>query len=168
MEHRINNIKTIKGKFNIVDVIVIALALLLIFTALFIFDPFDWVAPIDRREVAVTYVIEISGVDNELCTGIEAGQTVINSVTGETIGRVNIVLLSDAYQWELSEKDGKMVKKTIAGKNNVSLTIVTICTFERGIGYIVGGQQIAVGTPISIRLPSFLGGGFCVGISEMD
>ena len=78
MEHRIKNIKTIKGKFNIVDVIVIALALLLVFTALFIFDPFDWVAPIDRREVAVTYVIEISGVDNELCTGIEEGQTVIN------------------------------------------------------------------------------------------
>ena len=167
METKTNKLVNKKGKFNIVDVLVIVLVCLFIFGAFVVFDPFDWFAEAERREVSISYVVEIKGIDNDVANNIKVGDNVLNSVTDELIGKIFELQVEPAYEWKHVSGENEMVKVAIAGKSDVYIKIDIACVYEVGVGYIVGGQQIAVGTLVNIKLPNFVGSGYCISINEL-
>ena len=56
-------IASAKSRFNIVDVIVIVLALLLVFAFFWAFDPFGWFSSSEAQEpISLYYTVEIKGL----------------------------------------------------------------------------------------------------------
>jgi hypothetical protein len=87
------------------------------------------------------------------------------SNTDYALGTVNTVRTQEAQVWEAV--DGEMVKKTLADKSDIYITIEVKCTYAKGEGYVVGTQQIAVGTPLALRFNDFFGKGYCVSIEQV-
>ena len=56
---------------------------------------------------------------------------------------------------------------TPADKSDIYVTIEVKCTYAKGEGYVVGTQQIAVGTPLALRFNDFFGKGYCVSIEQV-
>lgn len=168
MEAKANKLRNKKGKFNIVDVLVIITVCCFIFSTFAVFDPFDWFSGFERRDVTISYVVELKGLDEDMVANIKVGDNVLNSATEESIGRIFDVDLSSSYEWKALEGQSEMVKVLLSGKWDVRLKIDIPCVFEEGVGYIVNGQQVAVGTLVNIKLPSFVGSGYCISITEME
>lgn len=168
MENSSNKYGNKKGRFNIVDVLVIFFIILFIFGTFCIFDPFDWFVSAERREVTISYVIELKSVDDDLTSNIRIGDNVINSSTGEPIGKIFAVDVCPAYEWKSIMGMDEMVKVMIGGKRDVYVKIDVNCIYEDGLGYIVGDGQIAVGTLVNIKLQSFTGSGYCISIEERE
>lgn len=163
------NNRSKKVKFNIIDAIVIIA--LLAFVALFIFilDPFGMFNDdAIYREAYMTYIVEIKNVDKEIVKNIRENDDVFNAENADPIGTiVNVEPLPHYENITIEGENGpEQILKIVEGKEDVHITIYVQCTFEKDIGYIVGSQQIAVGTPINICSSYFSGSGYCIDIQE--
>ena len=164
MENNIINTENKKGRFNIVDALIVVIILLIAFAMLWIFDPFLWFSTDTKQEVTLKYVVELKGVDDDVKSNIKAGETVTNASTSNAIGTILAVKVRNATVWEYDKESDSMVEKTIEGKNDIYISVQVKCVYEKGIGYTVNGQQIAYGTVLNLRLANFNGLGTCVSI----
>ena len=158
-------IASAKSRFNIVDIIVIVLALLLVFAFFWAFDPFGWFSSPEAQEpISLYYTVEIKGVDEELATLITVGDGVIDPKTSEVIGTVAEVTVRPAYQWKAGK--GEMVKHELEGKMDVYVKVSASAIYTAGIGYGINGTQMAVGSAVTLKTASFMGKGFCIMLDE--
>ncbi len=167
MENNIKKTEAKRGRFNIVDALLILVMLALCFAALYIADPFNWFSANTVRDTTLKYVVEIKEVNDDVKTNVKVGDRVFNSHTNNDIGKVTFLKTQPSYRWEYVEGGAEMIKKTVAGKSDVFVTVDVICTYEKGVGYTVDGQQIAVGMPITVRTSGFVGSGYVVSIEEV-
>lgn len=167
MENNTNRTEKKKGRFNVIDVLVIVILLLVAFVTAWILDPIGLFPNDTQRDMSIRYTVEMSEIDDELAELIATGDGVTDQVSGKRIGTVALVERTQAYVWEYSEAEGTMVKKSISGKSDLIITIESECVYEYGKGYSVNGVQIAYGTPISLRSQSFSGSGYCVSFDEI-
>lgn len=168
MENHINRAPMKKARFNMTDGIVIAIALLVVFLLIFFLDPFDWFenkAILEER--IISYVIELKNVDPDIANIIQNGANVLDSVTGDTVGRVEKKPEKyESYEWYLDEESGRMEKKSVEGKVDILLTISVGCQYQDGIGYIVSGHNIRVGSYLTLITSNVECNGYCINISE--
>lgn len=165
MENNIQNNGTKKTRFNMVDAIAVILVLVIALGVFFVLDPINLFSANGKETVTLLYVVEFKGVDNALKSKINSGDAVMLSNTDYALGTVNTVRTQEAQVWEAV--DGEMVKKTLADKSDIYVTIEVKCTYAKGEGYVVGTQQIAVGTPLALRFNDFFGKGYCVSIEQV-
>ena len=164
-----NRITTKKVKFNIIDAIVIAAFLIFIALFIFLLDPFAlFQDDAIYREAYMTYVVEIKNVDKQIIENIRKNDNVFNSESAEPIGTITNVDTTPHYEQITFEGENgpQQIYSIVEGKEDVYITIYTPCTFENDVGYIVGSQQIAVGTFINICSSLFSGSGYCIDIQE--
>ena len=165
MENNVNKKISVKSRFNIVDIIVILIAAAIVFGFFWAFDPFDWFdGSVDFRDTSISYVVEIKGVDNELISAVRIGDNVIDTVSSDIIGNVTEVTVQPAYEW-VSES-GEMIKREISGKSDVFIEVTARCVYKSALGYGVNGNQITVGSRISLRTINFSGVGYCISLKE--
>lgn len=167
MENNTNKPESKSGRFNIIDALIIVIALLLVLGAMWIFDPFELFGDDAVRDVRISYTVEIKDINDDFVSLIREGDSVIDPATGASIGTVSMVDFSEAYVWRYSEESSEMVKISIEGKVNVILTIEVDGEYESGVGYTAAGVQIAYGAPVSVRTPDFLGSGYCTSFKEL-
>lgn len=165
MENNINRSEKKKSRFNIIDALVIIIAFLLAALVFLAIDPFDLVVDTDKQTVVLRYTVEFDAVDNDVAKNIALEEGVSNANTVLAMGVVKDVSIQQAYVWEML--DGEMVKKDIAGKSRVFVTVEVECTYKDGVGYFVNGQQIAVGTSLQLRFADFVGSGYCVSLETV-
>ena len=165
MENNINKKNSVKSRFNIVDIIVILIAAAIVFGFFWSFDPFDWFdGGVDFRDAAISYVVEIKGVDNELVSSVRIGDNVIDNVSSDIIGNVTEVTVQPSYEW-VSE-NGEMIKREMVGKSDMFIEVTARCIYKLGLGYGVNGNQITVGSRLSLRTINFSGVGYCISMKE--
>lgn len=168
MDNGINRSVLKKGRFNLIDAIILLISVALMFVLLWVFDPFEWFADFEKQEVSVTYVVEFSAVDKELADKISHGDIAINKQNEEIVGRVIDVATEPSYEWVPSSDESIMVKKQIEGKIDLKVTITVECTLEQGIGYMTNEKQIAVGSLFDLRFDNFVGSGYCVSMEASE
>lgn len=162
------NSGTKKGRFNIVDLLLILLILVIVGALLLMFDPFSLLSKNNSENVTLRYTVEIKNIGNELKNNIKSGDKVLNSSTGYDMGTVVAVETQDSFEWEYIEGDEYMSKKYMTDKSDVIVTIDVKTTYEQGIGYMVDGKQIAVGVLTALRFPNFVGSGYCISIERVS
>lgn len=168
MDKNINKPEVKKGRFNIVDALIVIIVLILIFSALWIFDPFNWFSANEVQDVNLRYVVELKGIDDDVKNNIKIGENVSLSSTNYVVGKVISLKTQESVAWEYDADKGAMVKKTIEGKNDIYVTIELNCTYENGVGYMINGQQIAVGTSMNFRFANFASVGTCVSMEVVQ
>ena len=155
-----------KRSFNIIDFLIIVLALLVVGALVYVFLPTSWVKNLtaDRTET-IHYSIEILGVDEEFLECIKENDKVLDSVTKNDLGTVTAVDYGIQYtQLEYSNEAQAGVLSPVAGKYNVIVTISATAEFEQGEGYSVNGKRIAAGEKIAARFPSYTCEAYCISV----
>ena len=162
----VNNQNTIprkKGRFNVVDLLIIFLILSVAFGAFWYVDPFAWFQPAEQEQVAtLIYVIELTDVDSELRYNVTAGKQVREEKGSVSLGVIKTVKYQQSFNWVPSESDGTMVQLPNTGKHDIFVTVEVNATYEKDRGYFVDGKQIAVGAPIKLTLDNFEAQGYCI------
>lgn len=166
MENSINNKEVKKNRFNVVDAIILLAIIALIFAVLYSFDPFGWFAPEGRENVKLVYTVEFKGVDNDVKDNIVVGEKAFLSSTPYVMGEVIEVKTQESFIWEYDEEKGVMTKKTLADKTDLYVTIEVKCTYEKGSGFVINGQQIVYGAEFDLRFGNFFGNAYCVGFDK--
>ena len=171
MENNTKQSENKKGRFNIVDALIVIVILAIAAGLLWITDPFSWFSEVERTDVKLRYVVEIKSIDDDLAMSIKKikfNQTALNSSGSIQMGKVQSVKTAESTVWEYDKSRGEMVQKTVEGKIDVYFVIDSDCVYEKGVGYLLGNNQIAVGSPVGLRFPDFVGSGYCVSIEVFE
>lgn len=154
-----------RGKFNLIDFLLILVILLIVASLVYLFFPTSWIRSITADKSAdIQYTIEMRGVDEEFINNINENDTVLDSVSKSNIGTVVAVDYSMRYTELTYNEEGQGILAEYPGKYNVIVTISATAEFNKGEGYTVNGKRIAVGEKVSARFPNYLGEGYCISV----
>ena len=155
-----------KMRFNIIDLLLIVIAVAVVAALLYVFLPNSFIKSIFADEsVTIQYAIEFKGVDEAFLESIKENDIVIDSVTKAELGTVTAVDYSTQYtELKYDEESGNGVLSVVPNKHNVIVTITATAAHDADKGYTVGGLRIAVGELIAVRFPNFTGEGYCISV----
>ena len=165
-------VKTHKNKkkgFNFVDFLIILIVLAIIVAAVYLFSPISVLKKMSEKTTGtLDYTVEIQNVDIEFIEKIRENDTVIDSVSKNTLGTVRAIEHNTKYSeldYRVSSEDttqyeGYMVD--YPDKYNVTVTISAQADLLSGQGYTVNNCRIAVGEKLSLRFTDFVCEGYCV------
>ncbi len=162
-----NKKRTLKRRnFNVIDFLLVLLILVLVATLVYVFLPMSVLRGLGSKTGRdIQYSIEISCVDEDFLDDIKENDTVIDSVTKNTIGTVTAVDYGLPYtELEYDQENSVGVLSPITGKYNVIVTISANAEFESGEGYLVSGTRIAVGEKLNVRFPGYVCEAYCISV----
>lgn len=163
-----------KRKFNIIDFFILLIILAVVVALVYAFSPWSQIKKLWKpNQTTFQYALELKEVDDEFITLIKAGDSVINSVTKNSMGTVDRVgeptrsTFLD-YQKETSSEDGTVRYKGVLvekeNKYDIIVYVTTTGEYEKGVGYSVNGSRIAVGEELFFRFPHFEYSGYCIAV----
>ena len=124
-------------------------------------------------ERTIYYTIKLEDVDEEFNNLIRQGDEVIDSVSKNSLGRVEVIEESPKSTElgcvKVTDENGndKYEGKWIESHDKYDITIRVKATsdYEENVGYSVNGTRIAVGEKFYLRFPKFECTGYCTEIS---
>ena len=166
-----NNInkKSHTYRFNFVDLILVLLCISIIVGCTYIFSPnFNFDLFNKKEDVKIQYAVEIQGVDEEFIEMIKEENTVIDSVSKNTLGTVIAVDHSTKYSvldYTKIEGEYSGVMVEHPDKYNLIVTITADGEYESKVGYSVNNIRIAVGEHLALKFPNFTCECYCIAMS---
>ena len=172
MEERTSGFKPIKkkkGRFNLVDFLLVLIVLAILFVVIFVVDPFSInLFGQEKEEVTLEYTIRIDNVESILINKIQMGDEVIDASVKSSLGYVsaveNDIPHAEPY-YDVTE--GAVSMKEYPDRYDLVVTVTAKAAFIDGKGYLVNGRRVAVGTPLYLMFPDYIGTGSCIGIREI-
>ena len=168
--------KANRKKFNFIDFLVVLIILAAVAALIYLFSPWSKIEKLwNNDEVELTYFIEIKDVPPEYIDHIKSGDTVLDSVTKNSLGKISDVSYKASYVYEYTTDDnGKVICSQVNSPTqkdgNVPETIVIKITaaadHKKGTGYTVNGSRVAVGELFDLRLPTYTCSGYCIQMYE--
>lgn len=156
------------NRFNLIDLLVIVVVLLLIAIAVNIFAPMSWFDRFSRdTKVKIQYTVEFLGVDENFAEKIKEEDLAVDSVSKNSLGKVKAVDSTQPHtvlSYDETSKAG--VLSTYPDKYNVLVTIEVDAKYREGKGYSINDLRIAVGEKMSLRFPDYVGEGYCISVSR--
>ena len=158
-------------KFSFIDFLLILLCLIIILGCVFVFSPNFQFDILDRRkDIVIQYTVEIQGVDEEFIRNIKEDDSVIDSVTKNSLGTVIAVDYSTkhsvlGYTDVNGSKEGILVE--YPDKYNVVVTVSAPAKYKSGEGYTVNNCRIAVGELLALKFPNYVCECYCIGIEDL-
>lgn len=152
------------GSWNLMDVLLLLIAIVVIGAIVYLFSPFSWLKNMtSKKEVSIQYTVELSDLDEAFLDKIQENHCVVDSVSKSDIGTVAAVDYNNKYT-ELQCVDGAGVLVKYPNRYNVIVTISVTADYIEGEGYSVNGFRLAVGEKMSLRFPDYAGEGYCIGL----
>lgn len=163
----INESTAVKQKsyrFNILDVLLILLAIGVVFVAVNIISPMSFIKKLQSDSShTIEYTVEFVAVDEDFIDAIKENDNVMDSVSKNALGTVVAVDYNTHYselKYDEENHVGKLVDYT--DKYNVTVTITADGSYISGEGYNINAHRIAVGEQMSLRFPNFVAEGYCI------
>lgn len=155
-----------KMKFNIMDVLILlaiaAVAAVLLYV--FVFSEHSSAGALNGAQTTkITYVIELTDVDDALSDNISVGETLIDSAKKMNIGTIVAVESQPYVYLGKNVTGGTMELTTVDNKSTVYVTVEADATLA-GISYSISGYDIYVGEKVYLSLPNFTGTGYCISL----
>lgn len=162
--------RKVKMKFNIMDVLILLGIVAVAAVLLYVFvlsenTPVDSLA--GNEATKVTYVIEISGVDDIYTDKISVGETLIDSSKKMNIGTIVAVESQPYVYLGKNLNAGTMELTTVEGKSTIYITVEADAVMS-GFSYNIGGYTIYVGQQVTLSLPHFVGVGYCISLETQS
>ncbi len=159
-----------KRKFNVIDFFILLLIIVIIGAVIYAFSPWSQIKKLwSTDEITFQYAVELKNVDAQFIQLIQSGDSVVNSISKNSLGTVTNI---DASQksYELHYKEG--VDGTVQGvliesadKYDIVVYITTTAQYEKDVGYTVNGTRVAVGEELALRFPQYAQNGYCISIA---
>ena len=159
--------------FLLVDVLLLAAIVAAILFLISLLTPIKLFDSPAEEVRALTYTIEIKGVDKATMSALHAGDEVIDKKTGAVIGVVSGIdsrayeVFTDMPSSYIDEtlNSHVVVKLTYPDEfNTITVTLTAEAVYESGVGYTVDDCRIAVGREYELYFPGYAGEGVCVGL----
>jgi len=141
-----------KTKFNLIDVLVI-ITVLVIVAAVIFFVITRGMTNANVKKYSISYTVKITPVSEDNLKFIRVGDTVLDSATAQTLGKITsiktekVINLTGSYE---TDAEGNKVAK--AGEyENLYVVFVTIsgeCTVDEHDVAYVAGNRLLVGAPL--------------------
>lgn len=155
-----------RRRFNFIDVLIILAIVLLGAIVVNLFFPQSFFKTNNTKK-EIQYTVEFLGVDEAFIDKIKENDTVIDSVSKASIGKVILVDRNTLYsELKYDEKNNAGKFAVYEDKYNVLVTVSVMADYNEGEGYSVGGKRIAVGEKLSLRLSDYAGEGYCINLSS--
>ncbi len=160
-----------KGRFNVIDLLLVLIVLFVISAILYVFAPFSTVKNLfTSEETTIEYTIEFIGVDKKYVNEIQKNDIVVDAVSKNHIGTVQAADYNNPYtEFEAIQKKNENTLEGVLvehpDKCNVLVTIAATAKYGEGDGYRVNGYRIAVGEKMSLVFPNYMGEGYCIDLS---
>lgn len=155
-----------KMKFNIMDVLILLAVAAVAAVLLYVFVLSEN-TPVDSLGGApttkITYVVELTGIDDALSDNISVGETLIDAAKKMNIGTIVAVETQPYVYLGKNLTDGTMELTTVDNKSTVYVTVEADATLT-GISYSISGYDIYVGEKVYLSLPDFTGTGYCISL----
>lgn len=160
---RVGNVK--KGKFNVVDGILVAIALVIVATMVIYLVP--GLLNVAAEDTEITFTLEFKGIDSEFITNIKNGDTVHDSSKHYILGSVKSVENYAHTVLVYNEETKTANMKEVDGLKDIIVTVTVKAIYTEGQGYSVNGERIAVGRAYNISFPDFSGSAYCIEVSAV-
>lgn len=155
-----------KMKFNIMDVLIL-LAVAAVAAVLVYVFVLSENTPVDSLggtpTTKITYVVELTGIDDALSDNISVGETLIDAAKKMNIGTIVAVETQPYVYLGKNLTDGTMELTTVDNKSTIYVTVEADATLT-GIAYSISGYDIYVGEKVYLSLPDFTGTGYCISL----
>lgn len=172
MEERTSGFKPVKkkkGQFNLMDLLLIFIAVGIILFVVLVIDPFS-LNLFDNQDHSVTleYTLRIENVEGSLIDKIQTRDEVIDASVKTSLGYVNAVE-NDTPHAEpyYDSKEDSVSMKEYPDRYDLVVTVTAEAVFTEGVGYTVNGRRVAVGTEFYLMFPDYLGTGYCISLREL-
>lgn len=172
MEERTSGFKPVKkkkGRFNLMDLILVLLAVGIALFVLFVIDPFSInLFGADEQNVTLEYSIRIENVEATFMDKIRIRDEVIDASLKTSLGYVNAVENDIPHSEPYYDSEDDLVSmKEYPNRYDLIITVTADAVFTQGVGYTVNGRRVAVGSEFYLMFPEYLGEGFCVSMREI-
>ena len=156
-------------KFNLFDVVIISVLVLAIIIPIILVIRSGQDNNASGTKEILEYKIRIDDVGTDSASKISKKQTVIDSVTGKTLGTVKSVDSSAHSYRNYTQTDDGDIEAVVdeSGHYYIELTIRSNAVYNDVEGYTVQGERIAIGKVFNIRLPNFEATGICVDLNDV-
>lgn len=157
-------------KFNFIDLLLILIVIAIAVGIIYVFRPFSWFRGLNSDNTGtIQYAVEVKGVDGEFLNKIRENDTVVDSVTKNTIGTVTAVDYNTKYTKleYVKREDGQIegILSEYSDLYNVVITITADYKYAESTGYAVNNCRIAVGEKMYLRFPDYVCEGYCIHIN---
>lgn len=168
--------KNKKYRFNIIDVFIILTVVAIGAVLYFYMSARNLVA--SNQDVEVEYVVEFKTVHRDYIDNIKIGDTVVETVREQQIGKVVDIEVSPAYNIATNTQTGEMFIEYYPPLTEESseeepqyeyynVKVKVNDTLKRTEeGYKKNAFMLRVGQLVYFRVPGFVGEGFCIQINE--
>ena len=163
--------KTRTWRFNILDVVILAVIVLCVAGILAVLLPQSAKMLAGGDKVNITYTVVFNKIDEALAANIADGQNVTDKASGKLLGTVVGTPSIESY-WEFVLKDEGNGSYFLdreqypdIGKVNIAVTFTAEASYFEGKGYTVNGIRIAADREYGMMLPEFEGVGVCTMVS---
>jgi hypothetical protein len=162
-------IKKKKGRFNLVDLLLVLIVLAIVFVVVFVVDPFS----IDlfgkaEQNVTLEYTVRIDNVEGVLVNKIQSGDEVVDAAIKNSLGYVSAVENDIPHTEPYYDAEaGAVSMKEYPDRYDLLVTVTAKATFAEGRGYAVNDRRVAVGSQLYLMFPDYVGTGNCISIREI-
>lgn len=158
-----------KYRFNVIDVILIAVIILsaVLMVTLYFYDRAPGEGDGEFQTVKIIYTVEMSEINDIFRGKINMGDSVMTE-NGETYGgHVIDVEYTDAV-YKSYDSEGKSIEQPYPGKINVRARISAEAVIDGEGFYLVNGHVISPGKEFDVRFPYYTGVARCISLSEVS
>ena len=159
-----------KFKFNIMDALILLALVAAAAVLLYVFVLSEKVSgdALGGSDVkTVTYVIEVSGLDEDYADKIKVGQTLIDSSKKMNIGTVTAVETQPYTYTAENRVEGALQLRQMDGQITQYVTVEATASLN-GFTYATNGYDLFVGKLVYMSLPDIVCSGYCIALDVQD
>ncbi len=157
-----------KLKINVVDIIIILLALAIVVGV------FVWRKNAAKNSVptagsgTVTYTIEVNYMVGDTAYLIHEGDEIVDNVKKYSIGTVTDVKVTDMLVSGRNLETGDFINTAADGYRRAEVTLTSPCTVTDANIVVGGGYNVKVGSEAFITGPGYMGSGYVIAVERGD
>ncbi len=158
-----------KTRFTIMDALILIaiLAVIAVLLYVFVFNDLSSMHTAAAETHALTYVVEVSAIEEEQAAKILPGDTVINSATKVAIGTVTAVETRPYMHMGTNKTEGSLVLNPVDGQVNLYLTVQAEAVLD-SISYNINGFDVYVGSLVHMAFNDIVCSGYCISLDAAE
>lgn len=153
-------------KFNLLDIVItmVFFAVVAVGAIYFLKGGFSFSNnTATSKTTRIEYVVTLDTVNEVFHDCVKIGDEAVDLTRSTVLGDVMDIRYSPATYTALNQQTGELGLFTYPDHEKVEITLSTKATYKNGV-YYIGENKINVGSKVSMRVPGFIGVGFCTHI----
>ena len=158
-----------KPKFNIIDAVILVVAVLIIAVGCFVyFNMTKDDAVVNTDTTKILFIVEVKDLSEDAANSFKVGDSVTLGETTSGTGVISNVEIVPFKKWVNNTEDGEVVISEVPGRYTANVTITSDVS-KSNIAYTSGSEEIAVGSKMPFNAKGAASeNGYIVDLYELE